>query len=71
MEAAWSPSGEQIAFSSDRDGNYEIYVMNADGSDQRRLTSSPGTDWGATWSPDGARIAFASDRNGEMELFVM
>ncbi|MBN1658577.1 MAG: PD40 domain-containing protein, partial [Anaerolineae bacterium] len=37
----WSPDGKRIAFDSDRDGNWEIYVMNADGSEQVNLTQSP------------------------------
>ena len=41
----------RIAFVSDRDGNWEIYVMDADGSNQQRLTDNPDWDWGASWSP--------------------
>jgi len=50
----------QIAFVSDRDGNFEIYLMNADGSSQTRLTNSPATDFQPAWSPDGKKIAFTS-----------
>ncbi|HEY5640801.1 MAG TPA: GEVED domain-containing protein [Dehalococcoidia bacterium] len=43
-DPTWSPDGGQLAFFSDRDGNFEIYVMNADGSDQTNITNTPGTD---------------------------
>jgi Tol biopolymer transport system component len=63
---------EQIAFYSDRDGNQEIYVMNAaDGSNQTRLTFSPGNDSDSSWSPDGTKIAFESDRDGNANIYVM
>jgi dipeptidyl aminopeptidase/acylaminoacyl peptidase len=52
-------SGE-IAFVSTRDGNAEIYVMNADGSGLQNLTNDPGMDYWPAWSPDGTRIAFSS-----------
>ena len=54
----------QIAFVSKRDGNFEIYVMNADGKNQRRLTNNRADDWSPSWSPDGKRIVFISDRDG-------
>ena len=50
----------QIAFSSVRDGNWEIYVMDADGQNQRRLTNHPAIDFQPSWSPDGQKIAFTS-----------
>ena len=74
-EPAWSPDGSRIAFSSDRDGglaNYEIYVVNADGSNPLRLTNSAQDDSNPTWSPDGSRIAFSSKRDfGHPEIYVM
>lgn len=52
------PVHGRIAFVSDRDGNPEIYVMNADGTDLTRLTDTPGAEREPVWSPDGQRIAF-------------
>jgi Tol biopolymer transport system component len=47
----WSPDGSKIVFHTDRDGNYEIYVMNADGSNPMNLTNSAGDEWQPTWAP--------------------
>jgi Tol biopolymer transport system component len=60
-----------IAFLSARDGNYETYVTNADGSGSVDLTNNPAIDWEFAWSPDGTRIAFATDRDGNYEIYVM
>ena len=67
----WSPDGTRIVFSSDRDGDFEIFVMNADGSDPLPLTDNDYQEWTASWSPDGTQIAFDSDRDGDFEIFVM
>jgi Tol biopolymer transport system component len=64
FDPSWSPDGEKIAFASNRDGNYEIYVMNADGSDVIRLTDNDDVlDREPSWSPDGEKIAFVSNRD--------
>ena len=60
-----------IVFVSDRDGNDEIYVMAADGTDQTRLTFEPAFDGFPAWSPDGTMIAFESERDGNNEIYVM
>jgi Tol biopolymer transport system component len=68
---AWSPDGSKIAFVSARDGDDEIYVMNADGSGQTRLTESPNFDLHPSWAPDGGRIVFQSNRTGNNEIYSM
>lgn len=61
----------QIAFVSSRDGNNEVYVMNADGTCQTRLTAHSADDHEPAWSPDGRRLALVSDREGMSGLYVM
>ena len=58
--AAWSPDGSRIVFVTDRDGNYELYVSDADGANARRLTTTPGVDeLTPDWTPDGTQIVYA------------
>ena len=65
---SWSPDGRRIAFNSDRDGDHDIYVMNADGSDVTQLTHNSSRDLHPVWSPDGRQIAFSSFWG---EIYVM
>src|SRR2546427_1899009 len=58
-------------FMSNRDGNSEIYVTNADGRVLLNLTNNAAFDYGGAWSPDGQRIAFNSSRDGNNEIYVM
>jgi Tol biopolymer transport system component len=67
----WSADGGQLAFTSLRDFNLEVYAMDADGANVRRLTTTPARDWFPAWSPDGTRLAFGSDREGNEDVFVV
>ena len=79
---SWSPDGQRIVFSARREEHfenefavtYEIYVMDADGQNEQRLTDNRNNDESPSWSPDGERIAFVSDRKGDFEnyeIYVM
>ncbi len=81
-DPSWSPDGKRIVFSAQREGHVvhnlditdEIYVMDADGGNQRRLTENRNNDWDPVWSPDGKRIAFMADRKGDavkFDIYVM
>jgi dipeptidyl aminopeptidase/acylaminoacyl peptidase len=69
--ASYSPDGTKIAFMNNYDGDYEICLMNADGTGVRQLTKNSATDTYPTWSPDGTEIAFASNRDGDFDIWVM
>ncbi|MCB0162872.1 MAG: PD40 domain-containing protein [Anaerolineae bacterium] len=72
LQPAWSPDEQQIAFSSNRTGNFEIYIANADGSQLTQLTTdNRAFDEWPVWSPDGRQLAFVSDRTGNVDLFVI
>jgi tetratricopeptide (TPR) repeat protein len=66
-----SPDGQQVAFMSQRDGNWEVYVVNLDGSGLRRLTRDPADDGLPCWSPDGRYLAFVSNRDGSWAVWIM
>jgi TolB protein len=66
-----SPDGQQIAFMSQRDGNWEIYVVSLDGTGLRRLTYQAANDGLPAWSPDGRHIAFVSDREGQWAVWAL
>lgn len=79
----WSPDGTKVVFSSDRltlpyehtiaemTGNYDIFIMNADGTNVQRITTSQFNDMGPSWSPDSENIVFTSDRNGIVNLYYV
>ena len=69
--AAWSPDGTKLAFTTNRDGNPEIYVMNKEGGGLRRVTNNPAIDVSPTWSPTGTQLAWVSDRTGSPKIYIM
>ena len=71
---AQAPTEAKIIFMTDRDGNFEIYSMNKDGSNPQNLTNNPGDDIAPKWSPDGSTIAFCSGRDHvgwEADVYLM
>ena len=69
--ADWSRDNGLVVFTSERDGNHEIYSMNPDTGDQTRLTNHPGPDALAVWLPGGQHIAFRSFRDGRWSIYIM
>ncbi|MCK4234381.1 PD40 domain-containing protein [candidate division WOR-3 bacterium] len=65
----WLGGGTQVV--SRKEGNFDIFVMDTEGQNLRRLTTDPGRDTEPTWSPDGKQIAFISDRSGRNQIWVM
>ena len=70
-ESAFPGANGKIAFTTIRDGNDEVYVMNADGSGQTNLTNNVLVDTDPAWSPDGSKIAFTTNRDNAFEVYVM
>ncbi|NLE77225.1 MAG: tetratricopeptide repeat protein [Chloroflexi bacterium] len=68
---AWSPDGRSVAFMSNRDGNWELYLVGDDGLGLRRLTNGADHDGVPTWSPDGRWIAFLSRRGGAWGVYAL
>lgn len=71
VPVAPSSASGHLAFVSVRDGNEEIYLMQGDGANVRRLTDNPARDWAPAWSDDGNWLVFNSDRDGDEELYLM
>ena len=68
---AWHPNSKSLAFVSTRDGNPEIYTMQADGAEQHRLTSNKAEDVSPVWSPNGKQLAFVTHLYGSADILVM
>jgi len=67
----WSPTGNKIAFMRNSGGNWDIWVVNSDGSGEQRLTTHAAVDGLPAWSPDGAHIAFLSNRDSSWAIWAM
>ncbi|MGH7539201.1 MAG: Ig-like domain-containing protein, partial [Gemmatimonadales bacterium] len=68
-DPAFSPDGSRLAFVSTRDGNPDIYVMNADGTNQERVTNDPQADGRPAFSADGTGLVFQSQRSGKLAIY--
>lgn len=68
---AFSPDGNKIVFTSDRDGSMNIYKMNSEGSNHEQLTFNEANDFEPAFSPDGSFIVFTSLRDGNKEIYIM
>jgi Tol biopolymer transport system component len=68
---AKTPTTPKILFTSTRDGNRDVYIMNLDGTEQVNLTQHRADDQQAVWSPTGEQILFVSDRGGVRDLYLM
>lgn len=69
--AVFSPDGKTIAYQSNAEGNWNLYAMNADGTNIRRLTDHPAADITPVFSPDGKHITFCSERDGHRVVYIM
>jgi len=67
MDPAWSPTGDRIAYATDRAGSLDLYVVGSKGGTPQRLTHEPGAEIRPSWSPDGSRIAYADASGAYME----
>jgi Tol biopolymer transport system component len=65
----WSPDGKQIAFDSDRNGSWDVFLMNADGTNVRDVTPTAANEHVTDWSPDGLTLLVTSDANGNSDLY--
>lgn len=69
MSPQWSPDGREIAFTSAREGNWDVYVVGASGGVPRRLTNGPSRELAQSWSRDDRWVYFHSNRSGRFEIW--
>jgi len=65
----WSPDGSQLVFESDRDGDWELFITNRDGTSERQITHNSANDRNPSWHPNGTGLLFESDRSGKTKLY--
>ena len=70
QQPAWSPDGRRIAFSSDKGGNFDIWVLSLEDWRVQQITTDESLDVSPAWSPDGSKLAFVSTRSGKMEIWI-
>ena len=66
-----SPNGKTIAYYAKIKGNWDVYLIDVDGKNKKRLTTHSGFDGEPSWSPDGAKVAFSSDRSGSSQIYTV
>lgn len=71
ISPAWSEKQKLITLVLAKDGNSELYTINREGKELRRLTTNRSIDCSPAWSPDGTQIAFTSDRTGNQQIYIM
>ena len=69
--AAYSPDGSRIVYASNRDGNFELYVVDADGQNHTRVTMTTANEAEPGWTPDGEQIVYQSDGSGGLQIWIM
>ncbi len=67
----WSPHGEQLVFESNRDGDWELFIIDSDGNNEEQLTINGVEDRNPSWHPDGDKILFESNRSGNFSLYLL
>jgi len=67
----WSPDGSQLVFSANPNGNWDLFIVDADGTSLRPLTRHSADDWNPAWSPDSGWIAFTSNRSGNSDIYLI
>lgn len=71
IDPKWSPDGKQIAYASDQGKKFELWLMDADGSNKRQLTQNDFNDWSPNWSPDGTKLVYDSNEVPYAHMYIL